>query len=147
ITQEQMSERVGKKRSTITNYLRLLRLDAIIQSGIRDGFISVGRGRAIINIEDLDVQTDIYHKIIKESLSVRETEALVKDYHEGLLNQNAAVAKKKMTYIVSNTQQKVFTDFFGAKVDVKISANGKGKINIPFHSAEDLERIIKLLGK
>jgi ParB family chromosome partitioning protein len=147
LTQEQMSERVGKKRSTITNYLRLLRLDPIIQSGIRDGFISMGHGRAIINIEDLDVQTDIYHKIIKENLSVRETEALVKDYHEGLLNQNAAVAKKKMTYTVSNTQQKVFTDFFGAKVDVKISANGKGKINIPFHSAEDLERIIKLLGK
>ena len=147
LTQEQMSERVGKKRSTITNYLRLLRLDPIIQSGIRDGFISMGHGRAIINIEDLDVQTDIYHKIIKENLSVRETEALVKDYHEGLLNQNAALAKKKMTYTVSNTQQKVFTDFFGAKVDVKISANGKGKINIPFHSAEDLERIIKLLGK
>lgn len=147
LTQEQMSERVGKKRSTITNYLRLLRLDPIIQSGIRDGFISMGHGRAIINIEDLDVQTDIYHKIIKENLSVRETEALVKDYHEGLLNQNAAVVKKKMTYTVSNTQQKVFTDFFGAKVDVKISANGKGKINIPFHSAEDLERIIKLLGK
>lgn len=147
LTQEQMSERVGKKRSTITNYLRLLRLDPIIQSGIRDGFISMGHGRAIINIEELDVQTDIYHKIIKENLSVRETEALVKDYHEGLLNQNAAVAKKKMTYTVSNTQQKVFTDFFGAKVDVKISANGKGKINIPFHSAEDLERIIKLLGK
>lgn len=147
LTQEQMSERVGKKRSTITNYLRLLRLDPIIQSGIRDGFISMGHGRAIINIEDLDVQTDIYHKIIKENLSVRETEALVKDYHEGLLNQNAAVAKKKMTYTVSNTQQKVFTDFFGAKVDVKISANGKGKINIPFHSAEDLERIIKLLEK
>lgn len=147
LTQEQMSERVGKKRSTITNYLRLLRLDPIIQSGIRDGFISMGHGRAIINIEDLDVQTDIYHKIIKENLSVRETEALVKDYHEGLLNQNAAVAKKKMTYTVSNTQQKVFTDFFGAKVDVKISANGKGQINIPFHSAEDLERIIKLLGK
>lgn len=147
LTQEQMSERVGKKRSTITNYLRLLRLDPIIQSGIRDGFISMGHGRAIINIEDLDVQTDIYHKIIKENLSVRETEALVKDYHEGLLNQNATVAKKKMTYTVSNTQQKVFTDFFGAKVDVKIFANGKGKINIPFHSAEDLERIIKLLGK
>src|SRR5690606_14142627 len=106
LTQEQMSERVGKKRSTITNYLRLLRLDPIIQSGIRDGFISMGHGRAIINIEDLDVQTDIYHKIIKENLSVRETEAWVKDYHEGLLNQNAAVAKKKMTYTVSNTQQK-----------------------------------------
>src|SRR5690606_7846720 len=76
LTQEQMSDRIGKKRSTVTNYLRLLRLDPIIQSGIRDGFISMGHGRAIINIEDHDAQTDIYHKIIKENLSVRETEAL-----------------------------------------------------------------------
>jgi len=75
LTQEQVSDRVGKKRSTIANYLRLLRLDPIIQTGIRDGFITMGHGRAIINIDDLDVQTDIYHKIIAENLSVRETEA------------------------------------------------------------------------
>ena len=146
LTQEQMSDRVGKKRSTITNYLRLLKLDPMIQSGIRDGFISMGHGRAIINIEDHEEQINIYQKIISENLSVRETEALVKAYQEGLLNNgNAETAKKKMTYTISNAQQKVFTDFFGAKVDVKIAANGKGKINIPFHSAEDLERIIKLL--
>ncbi len=148
LTQEQMSDRVGKKRSTITNYLRLLRLDPIIQSGIRDGFISMGHGRAIINIEDHEVQTDIYHKIIKENLSVRETEALVKAYQEGLLNNsNSVPAKKKITYTISDSQRKIFTDFFGAKVDVKIAANGKGAINVPFHSAEDLERIIKLLNK
>jgi len=63
LTQEQMSERVGKKRSTITNYLRLLKLDPIIQTGIRDGFISMGHGRAMINIEDQDIQTDIYQKL------------------------------------------------------------------------------------
>ncbi|MFY7956545.1 MAG: ParB/RepB/Spo0J family partition protein, partial [Flavobacterium macrobrachii] len=84
LTQEQMSERVGKKRSTIANYLRLLKLDPIIQTGIRDGFISMGHGRAIINIEDQDVQTDIYQKIVSENLSVRETEALVKIYQDGL---------------------------------------------------------------
>ncbi|HLW07377.1 MAG TPA: ParB/RepB/Spo0J family partition protein, partial [Marinilabiliaceae bacterium] len=82
LTQEQMSERVGKKRSTITNYLRLLRLDPIIQTGIRDGFISMGHGRALISIENHDVQLDIYHKIIAESLSVRETETLVKNHQE-----------------------------------------------------------------
>ena len=147
LTQEQMSDRVGKKRSTITNYLRLLRLDPIIQSGIRDGFISMGHGRAIINIEDHDVQTDIYHKIIKENLSVRETEALVKAYQEGLLNTGSVPVKKKITYTISDSQRKIFTEFFGAKVDVKIAANGKGAINVPFHSAEDLERIIKLLNK
>ncbi len=148
LTQEQMSDRVGKKRSTITNYLRLLKLDPIIQSGIRDGFISMGHGRAIINIDDHEAQTEIYHKIIMENLSVRETEALVKAYQEGILkNDSANVAQKNITYTISESQRKIFTDFFGAKVDVKIAANGKGKINVPFHSAEDLERIIKLLGK
>ena len=75
LTQEQMSDRVGKKRSTIANYLRLLKLDPIIQTGIRDGFISMGHGRAIINIEDHDIQADIYQKIVSQNLSVRETEA------------------------------------------------------------------------
>lgn len=148
LTQEQMSDRVGKKRSTITNYLRLLKLDPIIQSGIRDGFISMGHGRAIINIDDHEIQTDIYHKIILDNLSVRETEALVKAYQESLLNGTETNnAKKKISYTISDSQRKIFTEFFGAKVDVKIAANGKGKINVPFHSAEDLERIIKLLGK
>ena len=77
LTQEQMSEKVGKKRSTITNYLRLLKLDPIIQTGIRDGFISMGHGRTIINIDNHDVQADIYQKIVCQNLSVRETEVLV----------------------------------------------------------------------
>ncbi len=146
LTQEQMSERVGKKRSTITNYLRLLKLDPVIQTGIRDGFISMGHGRALIAVEDHEVQTDIYHKIIMENLSVRETEALIKAYQEGISDQKAAESvKKKVSYTISDSQKKVFTNFFGAKVEVKIAANGKGKIGIPFHSAEDLERIIKLL--
>src|SRR5690554_7037421 len=148
VTQEELSDRVGKNRSTIANYLRLLKLDPIIQTGIRDGFISMGHGRALINIENHEAQLDIYHKIIMENLSVRETETLVKNYQENILNpaeKNAS--KKKMLYTISDTQKKVFTDFFGAKVDVKIAANGKGKISVPFHSAEDLERILKLLKK
>jgi len=149
LTQEQMSDRVGKKRSTITNYLRLLKLDPIIQTGIRDGFISMGHGRALITIENHEAQLEIYHKVIMENLSVRETETLVKEYQEGV--QNAALQKenpkKKMLYTISDNQKRVFTDFFGAKVDVKIAASGKGKISVPFHSAEDLERILKLLEK
>jgi ParB family chromosome partitioning protein len=81
LTQEQMSERVGKKRSTIANYLRLLKLDPIIQTGMRDGFISMGHGRAIINIEDQNIQLNIYEKIITDKLSVRATEELVKNFH------------------------------------------------------------------
>lgn len=146
LTQEQMSERVGKKRSTIANYLRLLKLDPIIQTGIRDGFISMGHGRAIINIEDQDVQTDIYQKIVSENLSVRETEALVKIYQDGL-KPAPAKPKKATNFTIADEQKKVFTEFFGSKIEVKIAGNGKGKITIPFHSEEDFNRIIKLINK
>ena len=144
LTQEQMSDRVGKKRSTIANYLRLLKLDPIIQTGIRDGFISMGHGRAIINIEDHDAQADIYQQIVSGNLSVRETEALVKSYHESLLPASAKTVKAS-SFAVEDDQKKAFTGFFGAKVDVKVDAKGKGKITIPFHSEEDFNRIIKLI--
>lgn len=144
LTQEQMSERVGKKRSTITNYLRLLKLDPIIQTGIRDGFISMGHGRAIINIENHDVQSDIYQKIVSQNLSVRETEALVKNYQDGL-KPAAGKTSKSNSFAIEADQKKAFTNFFGAKVDVKIAGNGKGKITIPFHSEEDFNRIVKLI--
>lgn len=143
LTQEQMSERVGKKRSTIANYLRLLKLDPIIQTGMRDGFISMGHGRAIINIDDLDAQTSIYQKIVSQNLSVRETETLVKNYQEGL--KPKPVAKAKVAFDISEEEKKAITGYFGTKVDVKVAGNGKGKITIPFHSEEDFKRIIKLI--
>ena len=144
LTQEQMSDRVGKKRSTIANYLRLLKLDPIIQTGIRDGFISMGHGRAMINIENQDVQSDIYHKIVSQNLSVRETETLVKNYQESL--KPKAISKvKPSTFVVNDDEKKSFTNYFGAKVDVKVAGNGKGKITIPFHSEEDFNRIMKLI--
>ena len=144
LTQEQMSERVGKKRSTIANYLRLLKLDPIIQTGIRDGFISMGHGRAIINIEDQDIQTDIYQKIVSQNLSVRDTEALVKNYQESLKPKPSSKAKVA-SFDIGDTQKNTFNNYFGTKVDVKIAGNGKGKITIPFHSEEDFNRIIKLI--
>src|SRR5690606_11891526 len=79
ITQEQLSEREGKNSSTIANYLRLLKLDQIIQTGMRDGFLSMGHGRALINVEDPQLQLEIYEKILTTALSVRETEKLVRD--------------------------------------------------------------------
>lgn len=145
LTQEQMSERVGKKRSTIANYLRLLKLDPIIQTGIRDGFISMGHGRAIINIEDLDIQTDIYQKIVSQNLSVRETESLVKNYHENLKPKAEGKPKAASSFIVKETQKNTFNDYFGSKVDIKVAGNGKGKITIPFNSEADFNRIIKLI--
>ncbi|MFL0353750.1 ParB/RepB/Spo0J family partition protein [Xanthomarina sp. GH4-25] len=143
LTQEQMSERVGKKRSTIANYLRLLKLDPIIQTGMRDGFISMGHGRAIINIEDQSVQLDIYEKIISNKLSVRDTETLVKSYQTD--NTVKVPTKKQELPKFIKKGAKEFSEYFGHKIDVKVSKNGKGNISIPFHSEEDFNRIIKLV--
>ena len=144
LTQEELSERVGKKRSTITNYLRLLKLDPIIQTGMRDGFITMGHGRALIGIEDQDIQSDIYHKVVTQNLSVRETEALVKNYQDSLKPKTAKTTKDN-SFDIAEDEKKVFVNYFGTKVDVKVAGNGKGKITIPFHSEEDFNRILKLI--
>ncbi|MFT5215800.1 MAG: ParB family chromosome partitioning protein [Glaciecola sp.] len=142
LTQEQMSERVGKKRSTIANYLRLLKLDPIIQTGIRDGFISMGHGRAIINIDDQSEQLDIYEKILTNKLSVRDTEELVRNLKG--ITETTKPAKEELPKFVKKGV-KEFSEYFGHKIDVKVSKNGKGKITIPFHSEEDFNRIKKLV--
>ncbi|MGR7813625.1 ParB/RepB/Spo0J family partition protein [Lacinutrix undariae] len=142
LTQEQMSDRVGKKRSTIANYLRLLKLDPIIQTGMRDGFISMGHGRAIINIEDQDIQLDIYEKIITNKLSVRQTETLVKTFNT---EQTVKIPKKEDTPQFVKKGIKEFSEYFGNKINVKLSKNGKGTISIPFTSEEDFNRIKKLV--
>jgi len=145
ITQEKLSDRVGKKRSTITNYLRLLKLDPIIQTGMRDGFISMGHGRALINIDKKKEQIAIYEKVVSDGLSVRATEQLVKARKEP---QSAGSEKKKSTSnvpeFVSNSLDSI-KERLATKVDVTASKNGKGKIVIPFHSEEDFKRIKKLL--
>lgn len=145
LTQEQMSDKVGKKRSTIANYLRLLKLDPIIQTGIRDGFITMGHGRALITIEDEDAQSEIYHKIIVDNLSVRETETLVKNYQEGLKPKTATSSKSASSFVVPDTDKKDLGSKLGTKVDVKVDANGKGKITIPFKSQADFQRILNLI--
>ena len=142
LSQEQMSERVGKKRSTIANYLRLLKLDPIIQTGMRDGFISMGHGRAIINIEDQAEQLDIYEKILTNKLSVRDTEELVRNF-KGTTETVKSVKEELPKFVKKGIKE--FSEYFGHKIDVKVSKNGKGKITIPFHSEEDFYRIKKLV--
>lgn len=141
LTQEELSTRVGKKRSTVTNYLRLLKLDPILQTGMRDGFISMGHGRAIINIENTEDQLKIYEKIIREKLSVRQTEKFVKNLKSTL----APKSKKKEapSFIKENIQE--INIFFGNKVAITVGTNGKGKLTIPFNSEEDFNRIKNLL--
>lgn len=158
LTQDQMSKRVGKKRSTITNYLRLLKLAPIVQTGIRDGFISMGHGRAILSVEDTDKQAEVYERIIAEGLSVRDTEELVRKMQYGEeegqpaevadieLPKSTTAAKVELpAYIKENIDS--VAHFFGTKVSVKMSRDGKGSLVIPFQSEEDFKRIQNLLQK
>lgn len=140
LTQEQLSHRVGKDRASIANYLRLLKLDPIIQTGIRDGMISMGHGRAIIAIEDKDLQLEIYEKVISENFSVRETEALIRSLKK-------PTAKKISKIELPNEYKKaqlLFSDHLRSKVEIKRAQNGKGKIIIDFTSDKDFERLKKL---
>ena len=135
LTQEQMSKRVGKKRSTVTNYLRLLHLDPIIQSGIRDGFISMGHGRALLSVADKQEQLKLYKKIVANGMSVRATEQAVKP-------------KKAKTPSTQNYTAKhldAFKTFFDAHVQTTVDKNGAGKIIISFASEEEFENIRKKL--
>ncbi|MDH7912945.1 ParB/RepB/Spo0J family partition protein [Winogradskyella sp. SYSU M77433] len=143
LTQEQMSDRVGKKRSTIANYLRLLKLDPIIQTGMRDGFISMGHGRAMVNIESQVDQLEVYEKIISNKLSVRATEQLVKNLNSESPEKTESTPTEVPKHIKKGIKE--FSEYFGHKIDVKMSKNGSGKISIPFHSEEDFNRIKKLV--
>lgn len=142
LTQDQMSQRVGKKRSTIANYLRLLKLDPIIQTGMRDGFIGMGHGRAMVNIRKLQDQLAIYERVISKKLSVRATEALVNEY------SNPESKPRKNTVELPDFAKKglnKISNFFGQNVAIKMGKKNKGTISIPFHSKEDYKRILKLL--
>jgi len=142
LTQENLSVRVGKKRSTVANYLRLLKLDPILQTGMRDGFISMGHGRALINVSDSNDQLSIYKKILKDKLSVRQTEELVKNLKNNT-SHSKSVNKKLPEYIKESILS--INKYLDQKIDITINSKGKGKISIPFHSKEDFERIKNLL--
>jgi ParB family chromosome partitioning protein len=139
LTQNQLSQRVGKKRSTVANYMRLLKLDPIIQSGIRDGFLSMGHGRALINIEQQEEQLKIYEKIISKGLSVRNTEVLVQKLNLGKENKKK-YAKISEVHIDAENELK---KYLNSSVFVKFNKKGKGSIIIPFDSNKSLNDLIK----
>jgi ParB family chromosome partitioning protein len=147
LTQEQLSEKVSKKRATISNYLRLLKLPAEIQLGIREHKLSMGHARAIITIEDKDLQLDIYQRIIQDGLSVRQVEELVKIVSsEGFtpLTKKTSTQPKAMSFSDQEIKKEL-AKYFNSKVDMKRNIQGKGKIIIPFSSEEDLSRIIDII--
>lgn len=144
LTQEKMSERVGKKRSTITNYLRLLRLDPIIQTGIRDGFTTMGHGRALVNIEKKEDQLALYERIVGEKLSVRETERAVQAYHGKSVPSGVKKSSGKTAAFAEPASTEI-TVHLSTKVTVQATEKGKGKITIPFANEEEFKRIKKLI--
>jgi ParB family chromosome partitioning protein len=143
ITQEALSDRVGKSRSTIANYLRLLKLDPIIQTGMRDRFISMGHGRAIINIDNSREQLRIYEKVISENLSVRETEALVRNLK--IEPKKKTLTKKTVLPNYLKTAKKELSKYLDSPVIIKSSAINKGNVSIPFKNKKDFYRILNLL--
>ena len=144
LTQEKLSDRVGKKRSTITNYMWLLCLDLIIQTNIRDRFLNISHNRALINIDKKSNQISLYEKIVGQNLSVRETERAVKAYHQGSdLDKISKTTKSSPEFVHGNIKK--FTDHLSVKVAISASEKGSGKITIPFHSKEEFKRIKKLI--
>ena len=144
LKQEQLGERVGKNRSTVTNYLRLLKLPPAIQISIRDQKISMGHARALISVEETEKQLFIHQEIIDKGLSVRKVEELVRSINSLQLKPKS----EKQAAGVSFEYQKLQKDLasrFATKVKLKVGENGKGAIEIPFVSDDDLSRILELL--
>lgn len=143
LTQENLSQRVGKKRATISNYIRLLKLPAEIQLGIREKTISMGHARAIINIEDPKEQLNLFYQIIKKDLSVRKVEELVRTLTER--KEPASVDEPNTALPQTYEELKShLSEFFGTNVDFRRNNKGAGKIVISFVSDDDLERIIAI---
>ncbi len=145
LKQEELGDRVSKNRSTITNYLRLLKLPPVIQASIRDNQISMGHARALISVEDSATQLFIFQEILDKDLSVRKVEELVRNIKQSDVKSNA---KDKKIDGVSFQYQKIQDDLsskFATKIKMKVQGNGKGAIEIPFLSDDDLNRILELL--
>jgi ParB family chromosome partitioning protein len=148
LTQETLSDRVGKKRSTVTNYLRLLKLPAKIQKGIVEKAITMGHARALVNIKDSEMQLMIYDEIIRNEFSVRRVEEIVRNYSEdsSSFQPEEKVKPQKFPTEYQDLYSHL-TKHFQSKIDFKMDQNGKGKITIPFSSTKDLERILGILDK
>ena len=149
LTQERLSERVGKKRTTIANYLRLLKLPAQIQVALQNKDIDMGHARALLTLENPTMQIRLFEELMREGYSVRKVEQMVKALNEGETVKSAsgkkiAPAKLPEEY---DLLRKQLSDFFQSKVQLACSSKGKGKISIPFNNEEELERIVGILDK
>ncbi len=140
LTQEELGERMGRNRSTITNYLRLLRLPPNIQAGVRNGDISMGHARVISGIDSVEKQLWVYDEILTKHLSVRQVEQL-----SSSLNKKKTTSTKPKEDPEVSAINRQLEDYFGTRTKLDIKPSGKGKIQIDFYSKEDLERILRKL--
>jgi len=147
LTQENLSQRVGKKRATVANYLRLLKLPAEIQLGIRDDKITMGHARTLVSIEDPKYQLKLYYQIIDEELSVRTTEELSQKLQEKTPEESIRKAVQKDTAKTYEELKNHLSGFFETAVDLKRNTKGSGKIIIKFKSDDELERIIGIFDR
>ena len=151
LTQEKLSERVGKKRATIANYLRLLKLPAEIQVGLKDKKIDMGHARALLPVEDPEVQLALYEQILADGLSVRNVEEIVRGGVDAAALEQARKEKpaqrKPKLPEEFNLLKDHLSSFFNTKVQLVCNEKGKGKITIPFASEDELEKLIGLLDK
>ncbi|MBN4081591.1 ParB/RepB/Spo0J family partition protein [bacterium AH-315-C07] len=144
MTQEEVASRMGKNRTTVTNYMRLLKLPPEIQMGLRSNDITMGHARAIINVDVPEVQLDLYFETVSRQLSVREVEELARQYSPRKGSKPASVKKElplEYREIESNLSNQL-----DSRVKISLKGADKGTINIPFHSNDDLNRILDLLG-
>ena len=143
LKQEELGERVGKKRSTVNNYLRLLKLPADVQAAIRDNRLSMGHARAIVNVDNIDVQLALFKRILDEDLSVRRVEELVRDLSDGGPRKEKR-PPAPLPPAMREVQSRL-TSHFGTRIMIRTNEKSRGEIKIPFLSEEDLNRILDLL--
>lgn len=147
LTQEGLSQKVSKQRSTITNYLRLLKLPAEIQLGLRENTITMGHARALINVDNKEAQLAIFKTIIEQDLSVRDTEELVRETaKEDFINSGkTTVTVKKSLMKTDKAISKRLQQRFNKSAEVRIAPNGKGRIILPFGSHEELQKFLSVM--
>lgn len=143
LTQEELGKKVGKTNTTISNYLRLLKLSTPAQIAIRDNNITMGHARALVAVEDENLQAKLVDKIIKNQLSVRQTESLVKQSIDNKQNKKTKI-KITLSDEIRNAQTAI-SQKLSSKINISKDISGKGNIQIPFSSDEDLKRILQLL--
>jgi len=144
LTQDKLSERIGKKRATISNFLRLLKLPAEIQMGLKDKKIDMGHAKALLGLEDMSTQLMVYEQILLYGFSVRKTEEIIRTLNEETPNNKPSGRTKKQTPPEYKLLKEHLTRFFGSNVLFSCDENMKGKITIPFQSEKDLERIVRV---